>query len=70
MNVAKVALILILLLLLIIILFALTGLDVKNPMVAVERIVAWTVRFNRTANQVMREFFFSVRDTIRESFQR
>lgn len=69
MNVAKVVLILILLLLLIIIFFALTGLDVNNPMAAVERAVAWLVWFNRTANQVLREFFLSIRNTIRESFQ-
>ncbi len=48
MNVAKVALTLIFLLLMIIIFFALTGLDVNHPMAAVERIIAWSARLNRT----------------------
>lgn len=68
MNVAKVALILIFLILLIIILFALTGLDVNHPMAAVERIIAWTGRLNRTINLMIREFFLSIRTWFQESF--
>jgi hypothetical protein len=61
MNVAKVALIIILLLLMIVIFFALTGLDVRNPMPAVERIIAWLGRFNRTVNVRIRAFFYRIR---------
>ena len=69
MNIAKVALILIFLLLLIVIFFALTGLDVNNPMPAVERILAWVIRLNRTLNVMMRNFILSIQNSIRESFQ-
>jgi len=68
MNVAKVALILILLFLLIIILFALTGLAVTHPMAAVDRIVAWSIRLNRTINMMIREVFLSIRIWFQESF--
>ena len=61
MNVAKVALTLIFLLLMILIFFALTGLDVNHPMVAVERIIAWGGRLNRTVNLMLRELFLSIR---------
>jgi len=61
MNVAKVALTLIFLLLLIIIFFALTGLDVNHPMAAVERIITWSARLNRTVNLMLRELFLSIR---------
>jgi cell shape-determining protein MreC len=69
MDVSKVALILIVLLLLIIIMFALTGLDVNNPMPAVERIIAWAVELNRSLSRMLRDFLLSVRNSIRESFQ-
>lgn len=69
MNIAKVALILIFLLLLVIIFFALTGLDVNNPMPAIERILAWAVRMNRTLNMMMRNFILSIQNSIRETFQ-
>jgi hypothetical protein len=68
MNVAKVALVLILLFLLIIILFALTGLDVNHPMAAVERIIAWSIRLNRTINMMIRDVFLSIRIWFQESF--
>ncbi len=68
MNVAKVFLILIFLALLIIVFFALTGLDVNNPMAAVERIIAWSIRLNRTVNMMIREFFLSIRTWFQESF--
>ncbi|MEE8357722.1 MAG: hypothetical protein V3R33_10480 [Anaerolineales bacterium] len=68
MNVAKVSLILILLVLLIIILFALTGLDVNRPMAAVERIIAWSIRLNRTINMMIRDVFLSIRIWFQESF--
>ena len=61
MNVAKVTIILIFLLLLIVIFFALTGLDVNHPMAAVERIIAWAGRLNRTVNQMLQELFQSIR---------
>ena len=60
MNVAKVALTLILLALLIIIFFALTGLDIDHPMAAVARIIAWSIRLNRTINMIERYFESSV----------
>lgn len=69
MDVSKVALILIVLFLLIIIMFALTGLDVNNPMPAVERIIAWAVELNRSLSRMLRDFLLSVRNSIRESFQ-
>ena len=69
MNVAKVALILIFLLLMVVIFFALTGMDVQNPMAAVERIVGWTIELNRSLNRMMREFMFSISTSIRERFQ-
>ncbi|MCJ7716284.1 MAG: hypothetical protein MUO54_07170 [Anaerolineales bacterium] len=69
MNTAKVALILIFLLLLIIVFFALTGLDVNHPMAAVERIIAWSARLNRIANQMLRDFFISIRVWLQESFK-
>ncbi len=69
MNVAKVALILIFLLLLVVIFFALTGLDVNNPMPAIERILAWVVRLNRTLNMMMRDFILSIQKSIREGFR-
>ncbi len=68
MNVAKVALILILLALLIIIFFALTGLDIDHPMAAVERIIAWSIRLNRTINMMIRELFLSIQTWFQESF--
>ncbi|MGB2965267.1 MAG: hypothetical protein WBB69_14900 [Anaerolineales bacterium] len=69
MDVSKVALILIVLFLLIIIMFALTGLDVNNPMPAVERIIAWAVELNRSVSRMLRDFLLSVRNSILESFQ-
>ena len=69
MNVAKVALILIFLLLLVVIFFAMTGMDVNNPMIAIEKIVGWTIELNRTLNRMMREFMFSIRTSIQERFQ-
>jgi hypothetical protein len=69
MNVAKVTLILILLLLLVVIFFALTGFDVRKPMVAVERILGWVVQLNQTLNRMLLEFLFNVRDAIRGVFQ-
>jgi hypothetical protein len=68
MNVAKVALTLILLALLIIIFFALTGLDIDHPMAAVERIIAWSIRLNRTINMMIRELFLSIQTWFQESF--
>jgi hypothetical protein len=69
MNVAKIALILIFLLLLVVIFFALTGLDVNNPMPAIERMLAWVVRLNRTLNVMMRNFMLSIQNSLRETFQ-
>ena len=69
MNIAKVALILIFLLLLVVIFFALTGLDVNNPMPSIERVLAWAVRMNRTLNMMMRNFILSIQNSIRETFQ-
>lgn len=69
MNVAKVALILIFLLLLVIIFFALTGMDVRNPMPAVVRILDWVVELNRTLSRILQEFIFSIRISIKERFQ-
>jgi len=69
MNSAKVVLILIFLLLSIIIFFALTGLDVRNPMPAVVRILDWVVQLNRTLSRMLQEFLFSVRMSIKERFQ-
>jgi len=69
MNIAKVALILIFLLLLVVIFFALTGLDVNNPMPTIERILAWVLRLNRTLNMMMRNFILSIQNSIREGFQ-
>ncbi len=68
MNVAKVALILIFLLLLILIFFALTGLDVNHPMAALERIVAWSARLNRTVTQMLRGLFLPIRIWFQEIF--
>jgi len=69
MNVAKVVLILIVLLLLVVVFFAMTGMDVNNPMIAIERIIGWTIELNRTLNRMMREFMFSIRTSIQERFQ-
>ncbi|MCK4488816.1 MAG: hypothetical protein KAU23_01075 [Anaerolineales bacterium] len=69
MNVAKVALTLIFLLLMILIFFALTGLDVNHPMVALERIIAWSGRLNRTVNLMLRELFLSIQIWIQGIFQ-
>jgi len=69
MNVAKVALTLIFLLLMILIFFALTGLDVSQPMVALERIIAWAGRLNRTVNLMLRELFLSIQIWIQGIFQ-
>ena len=69
MNSAKVILILIFLLLFVIIFFALTGMDVRNPMPAVVRILDWLVQLNRTLSRMLQEFFFSVRMSIKERFQ-
>ena len=69
MDVSKVALILIGVLILIIIMFALTGLDVNNPMPAIERAIAWAAELNRTLSRMLLDFLISIRDSIRESFQ-
>jgi hypothetical protein len=69
MNAAKVILILVFLLLLIIIFFALTGLDVRNPMPTVVRILDWVVQLNRTLSKMLQDFLFSVRMSIKERFQ-
>ena len=61
MNVARVALYIILTLLMIVIFFALTGLDVRNPMPAVERSIAWLGRFNRSINARINAFFYRIR---------
>ncbi len=68
MNLAKAVLIIIFLALLIIIFFALTGLDVNHPMAAVERIIAWSTRLNRTINMMIRDLFLSIRIWFQESF--
>jgi hypothetical protein len=69
MNVAKAVLIIIFLLLMIIIFFALTGLDVRNPMPTVVRVLDWLVQLNRTLSRMVKEFLFSVRMSIRERLQ-
>ena len=69
MNVAKVALTLIFLLLMILIFFALTGLDVNHPMAAIESIIAWSGRLNRTVNLMLRELFLSIQIWLQGIFQ-
>jgi hypothetical protein len=49
--------------------FALTGLDVNNPMPAAERVIAWAVELNRSLSRMLREFLFSIRTSIQERFQ-
>jgi hypothetical protein len=69
MNAAKVVLILILLLLLVIIFFALTGMDARNPMPAIEQILKWLVELNRTLSRMLMDFLFSIRSSIQERFR-
>ncbi len=64
MNIAKIALMIIMTLLVIVIFFALTGMNVKDPMPAVERIIAWTARLNRSVNARLGGFFSKVRSFI------
>ena len=61
MDFAKIALFLIMTLLAIVIFFALTGLDVRNPMPAVERILRWVADLNRTINARIQAFFYRIR---------
>jgi Na+/H+ antiporter NhaC len=68
MNVAKVAIVIILLILMIVVFFALTGLNVRNPMPAVERIIAWLGRVNRSINTYLQGVFYRIRNDIRSRF--
>lgn len=68
MNVAKAALFIIMTLLAIIIFFSLTGLDVKDPMPAVIRIIDWTAELNRTANRIIQEIVLSIQTRISAMF--
>ncbi|MDZ7844010.1 MAG: hypothetical protein U5K99_04305 [Anaerolineales bacterium] len=68
MNVAKAALFIIMTLLAIIIFFSLTGLDVKDPMPAVIRIIDWTAELNRTVNSFIQEVVLTIQTRISAMF--
>ena len=61
MNIAKIALMIIITLLVVVIFFAVTGFNVKNPMPAVEKMIAWTARLNQRINARLGGFFLRVR---------
>lgn len=69
MNLSKWALIIIFLALLILVFFTLTGLNIKNPVPAVERGLAGLARLNRAINLQMRTFYQSIRIRINEGFR-
>jgi len=61
MNTAKVALYLIMTLLAVVIFFALTGMDVRDPMPAVARIIDWSIQLNQRVNARVQGFFSRIR---------
>ena len=69
-NPAKTALLLILLIFIIIAFFALTGIDVRTPEKSAYKLVDRIVELNRAINQMMRNFFFSIRMWFQETFTR
>jgi hypothetical protein len=69
MNISKWALIIIFFALAVLIFFTLTGLNIKNPVPAVERMLAWLAQLNRTINLQMRIFYQSIRTRLNEGFR-
>lgn len=69
-NPAKTALLLILLVFIIIAFFALTGVDVRTPEKSAVKLAEQVVQLNRAINQMMRNFFFSIRMWFQETFTR
>ena len=67
-NPAKTALLLILLVFIIITFFALTGIDVRTPEKSANQLAVKVVELNRAINQMMRNFFFSIRMWFQETF--
>jgi len=61
MNTAKIAIYLIMTLLAVVIFFALTGMNVRDPMPAVARIIDWSVNLNRTVSARVQTFFAQIR---------
>jgi hypothetical protein len=61
MNTAKIAVYLIMTLLAVVIFFALTGMNLRDPMPAVTRIIDWSVNLNRTLTVRVQTFFARVR---------
>lgn len=64
MNTAKAALYIIMTLLAVVIFFALTGMNVRDPMPAVARIIDWSVRLNQTVSARIQGFFTRLRISI------
>lgn len=61
MNTAKIAVYIIMTLLAVVIFFALTGMNIRDPMPAVARIIDWSVNLNRTLTARVQTFFARVR---------
>jgi hypothetical protein len=61
MNTAKAALYIIMTLLAVVIFFALTGMNVRDPMPAVARMIDWSVRLNQTVSARIQGFFTRIR---------
>ena len=69
MNLSKWILIIIFFTLVVFIFFYITGLNIKNPVPAVERMLAGLARLNQTINYHMRTFYQSIRTRLNEGFR-
>jgi hypothetical protein len=69
-NPAKTILLIILLLLIILVFFALTGINLRQPEQAAYTLVDKVIELNRAINRAMRQFFYSIRLKVRDTFNR
>ena len=69
-NTSKTILIIIVLLLLVLIFFIYTGVDLRKPEQAALTLIEKLAEINRAINQALRNFFYSIRSSLRERFSR
>lgn len=69
-NPAKTILLIILLLIIILVFFALTGINLRKPEQAAYTLVDKVLELNRAINAAMRQFFYSVRLKLKDTFSR
>jgi cell shape-determining protein MreC len=69
-NPAKTILLIILLLIIILVFFALTGIDLRQPEKAAYTLVDKVLELNRAINRAVRQFFYSIRLKLKDTFSR